>query len=366
MKDNGLKILIVDDDEDDITIVKEYIEEGMPSLVSRIDTASSFSEALTLMDFSNYDVCIFDYILGAADGFDLITSVRKKGIDAPIIFLTGKGDEDVAVKAMKSGAVDYLVKSKLTAELITHSIHYAIEIHKNEINRKRMEKQIMQSLEEKELLIKEVHHRVKNNFAVIHSFIELQSDSMGDDRCKNILDDSCNRIHTMALMHEKLYNSKDLTNIDFSSYINNIALDMFKCYRIDSDKITLEIEVKDVPINIKFAMPLGLILNELLSNTIKYAFPNDNKGKVCIYIHHIKNGDIELVFSDNGIGIPDNIDLANMKTLGMKLIFGIVKNQLKGDIEYKRLNQDLIVEGNSNNTDPVENKGSEFIIKFKP
>lgn len=212
------------------------------------------------------------------------------------------------------------------------------------------------SLQQKEVLLKEVHHRVKNNMQVIISLLRHQSDCQDDKKLIEIFDESQNRIKSMSLIHEKLYSTEDLARIDFSDYVTNLANDLFRFYKINTSIISLSIDVRNVMLNIDTAIPCGLIINEFVTNSLKYAFPFDSvqgvsdnkKGRVEISMctkSAIKPGisaankrqksetEFELILSDNGIGIPKEIDYRNTETLGLSLIFNLTEHQLGGKIE---------------------------------
>ncbi len=145
MQKEIIRILIVDDDEDDRLIIKDFIHEGMVRFPFVLEEAASFQEALTCLHSTNFDVCLFDYRLGENDGIHLIRTIRGEGITPPVIFLTGQGDEEVAVLAMKSGAADYLPKTKLTPDLLCHSIIYTVELHRTDELRKQVEMALRES-----------------------------------------------------------------------------------------------------------------------------------------------------------------------------------------------------------------------------
>ncbi|WP_230742401.1 PAS domain S-box protein [Methanooceanicella nereidis] len=196
--------------------------------------------------------------------------------------------------------------------------------------RKRAEIQILKSLNEKEVLLKEIHHRVKNNLQIISSLLNLQKEYIKDKEALDIFIESQNRVKTMALIHEKLYQSNDLARIDFNEYLKGLTAYMFRSYGIDKTVIGLDISVKNIFLNIDMAVPCALIINELISNSLKHAFPEDMKGEINIEMS--MNGSMSLVFSDNGIGLPDGFDFRNTTSLGFQLV-NVLTEQLNGSIE---------------------------------
>ncbi|MGE5894836.1 MAG: response regulator [bacterium] len=151
----GMRVLLVDDDEDYIVLFRDLVTRGMGGMIPAADTASSFSDALSLIDEASYDVLLFDYSLGAETGIDLLRAVRIRGVETPVILLTGAGDEEVAVAAMKAGASDYLVKSRITTELLANSIRYAINIHEKELQRRRAEEELRKAKDDLERRVQE-------------------------------------------------------------------------------------------------------------------------------------------------------------------------------------------------------------------
>jgi PAS domain S-box-containing protein len=226
---------------------------------------------------------------------------------------------------------------------------------------KRSEEQIKASLKEKEVLLREIHHRVKNNMQIISSLLGLQSNYVQDKQILEVLNESRSRIRTMALVHELLYQSEDLARIDFNEYIRHLTSYLFQ----SADKlsvITLNINVDDdISLNVDTAIPCGLIINELVSNSLKHAFPEGVGGttpfhcEICIELTHRRKGtapvednnrspsweglgvgwEFTLIVSDNGVGFPQNLDFRNAESLGLQLVNALV-NQLKGTIELDR------------------------------
>ncbi len=201
--------------------------------------------------------------------------------------------------------------------------------------RKRAEEQIKASLKEKEVLLKEIHHRVKNNLQVISSLLNLQLGYIKDKQAAGLFKESQSRIRSMALIHERLYQSGDLARIDFAQYIRSLAADLFRSYEVSSGAITLKINAGDVLLGIDRAIPCGLIVNELVSNSLKHAFPAGKKGEIQINLRSDNDNGFTLTLSDNGVGFPKDLDFRNAETLGLQLVITLVK-QLKGTIELDR------------------------------
>ncbi len=202
------------------------------------------------------------------------------------------------------------------------------------------------SLKEKELLLQEVHHRVKNNMQLISSMLKLQAKYIKDEKDVEIFKDCRDRIRSMALIHEKLYKSKDMAHIDFNLYIKDLAKELSRSYVVDTNMIALNVNVENVFLEIETAIPCGLIINELISNSLNYAFPEGRKGEIKTLLRFINKDDLELVVSDNGIGLPKDLDIKKTESLGLQLVDTLSK-QLQGEMEINRTG------------------GTEFKIKFK-
>ncbi|WP_449417910.1 histidine kinase dimerization/phosphoacceptor domain -containing protein [Phormidium nigroviride] len=197
--------------------------------------------------------------------------------------------------------------------------------------RKRSEEGIKASLAEKEVLLKEIHHRVKNNLQVISSLLRLQSRYIQDRRTIEMLKESQNRVRSMALVHEQLYHSQDLSKINFSEYIHNLANNLFQAYEVNERGVKLRMNIDTVYLNIDTAVHCGLIINELVSNSLKYGFIDRQKGEVYIECL-VTNQQFMLTVRDNGIGFPAHLDFRNSGSLGLRLVCSLV-NQLRGTIE---------------------------------
>jgi PAS domain S-box-containing protein len=231
-------------------------------------------------------------------------------------------------------------KLKDSAEIIGLTVS-----SRNITERKQAEEQIKSSLKEKQIMIDEIHHRVKNNMNVISSLLSLQANNIEDDRTKDILKDSQNRIFAMSAIHETLHGSENLSEIDLKKYLSKITASIFQSSAINPKKVKLKNDITEMPIAINQASPLGLVANELISNSLKYAFPDEREGEISVSIKKLDK-ELELTVMDNGVGIPDGLDWKNSNTLGLKLVRTLVENQLDGSIDMESKN------------------GTKFIIKF--
>jgi len=221
----------------------------------------------------------------------------------------------------------------------------SLSIARDITERKKMEEQLQVSLEEKEMLLREIHHRVKNNLMIISSLLNLESRYIDDQEVLNVFKDTQNRARSMALIHDRLYQSSHFKSINIGDYISTLAADLFKTYTADSDLVTLNLNVDDVMVDINTMIPVGLIVNELLSNCLKHAFPDDKSGQIDINFHYNPPKYL-LTIGDDGVGFPENIDHKKTKSLGLRLV-DILSDQIDGTVELKR------------------DRGTQFCIEFE-
>ncbi|WAC05881.1 MAG: PAS domain S-box protein [Methanoregula sp.] len=232
----------------------------------------------------------------------------------------------------KDGTVFFVEIS--SAPIILQGRKCLLGIFRDITERKQMADVISKSLKEKEMLLKEIHHRVKNNMQVISSLLYMQAKTLKDETVKGILRESQNRVKSIALVHEKLYQSTDLDRIDYSEYLREITGHLFESYQVDPNIISLQLNLENVFLHINKAVPCSLILNEMISNSLKHAFPNRRKGLITIDMR-MKADRYIVIYSDDGIGIPEGITFERTESLGMQLIYGLVE-QISGSIELER------------------------------
>jgi two-component sensor histidine kinase len=245
-----------------------------------------------------------------------------------------------------SGLSAIWVKYKVTT-IVLKGTKVAIMVVEDITDRKQAEEAIKTSLREKETLLKELHHRVKNNMQVISSLLNLQMMRNQDERVKKALMDCRGRINSMASIHEMLYASGSLSVIDCHKYFSKLTRDILHSYHPSLQRVKLTVDAKGVTLGIQQSLPLGLMINELLSNALKYGFPENMHGHIMIHLKACEQDMLEFVFSDNGIGIPQDIDWRKTGSLGLNLIVLLAENQLGGTVSLDRA------------------KGTRFTIKFR-
>ncbi|HME44151.1 MAG TPA: PAS domain S-box protein, partial [Syntrophorhabdales bacterium] len=228
------------------------------------------------------------------------------------------------------------VDVEATAGISRYRGKKVVQVIQREITeRKRAEEKIRASLREKEVLLKEIHHRVKNNLQIISSLLYLQSARTEHAGAVSALRESRNRIKSMALVHERLYSSPDLASVDMGKYTRNLVSDLRQSHMAEDGLIRLRLDIEDIPLGITEAIPCGLIINELVSNALKHAFPKGRQGEITIQLRRVGASQIRLTVADNGIGFPEDVDFRKSPSLGLTLINSLVE-QLDGTIQLDR------------------------------
>ena len=195
-----------------------------------------------------------------------------------------------------------------------------------DISERKLREQVTQgALKEKDILLGEIHHRVKNNLHIIHSLLDLQSARISDSSVQEMLRESQNRIRSMALIHQTLYESKDFAGVEFATFLDTLIPTLFSSYGVDPFRITLSIEAEGVKLPINLAIPCGLMVNELVSNALKHAFPAPRSGAIAVTARMMAPAEgsgerVELEVSDDGLGLAAAVDLETTETLGLRLV----------------------------------------------
>lgn len=324
---------------------KELIESSSFGIIISKEAKFVFAnlKAIQILGYSNKEDLIgkdtFEVLLKKDEktySKQIKALVNKRILPFSNYTIKKKGGKLIEVEA-KPTLVEYDGKTCVQVSFIDISDRRKIEAATEKIKATEKFNEILQKeLKEKEILLKEVHHRVKNNMQVISSILNLQSNYSSDKKVSTILRESQNRIRTMALIHEKLYTTKDFTQISFSNYLRELVENIISSYELKNTKINSEFDLEEVFLSLDQAIPCGLIINELISNSLKYAFINREKGTLKASLKK-KEDQIELVISDNGIGLSNEINFKSTETLGLQLVNTLV-DQLKGSIELNNEN----------------------------
>jgi two-component sensor histidine kinase len=257
------------------------------------------------------------------------------GPDGKVIRTYGANQDITDFKLMESeirslnAVLEQRVRDRTEALAKTNEV-----LEEEVLQRQEAEKKLKGSYDEKVLLLKEIHHRVKNNLQIIASLLNLQSRYITDEKTLAALRESQNRVKAMALVHEKLYRSEDISHVSLNDYIRFLGTGLFQFYDAKLRGIQFTLDIHEVNVDIDAAIPLGLILNELISNSLKYAFPEGRKGEITISVKK-EDHTLTVLYRDNGIGIPGNLDWRDTKSLGLRLVNTLV-DQMNGTVDLDR------------------------------
>ncbi len=338
---------MVDDSAEERTLCRVLLEEVYgPNL--QFFEESEAAEGLKTCRTVAPDCVLLDYHLPDMTGLEFLAQLQ---LEAPlhepafaVVMLTGLNSYQVALEAMRSGAQDYLLKNRISAPALGLAIQKATQkvgmIHELREGHARLAR----SLAEKEVLIKELHHRVKNNLQVIASLLRLQQKAATDNTAAAVLRESQHRVEAMAMIHEQLYGSADLRQVLLEQQANLLMANLFHAFGVDPSRISGQVTVRARPeggplvLGVDQAIPIGLILNELISNALKHAFPDGRSGGIRIEARietQNQAGRVDLTVADDGVGVPEDLATRKTKTLGLQIV-EILARQLRGTWELKR------------------------------
>jgi two-component sensor histidine kinase/CheY-like chemotaxis protein len=369
MLDKPIQALLVEDNPGDARLLREMLGELESSSV-RLTHAARLAAAQELLTQTRFDVILLDLLLPDAQGFATFAQAKDQAPRVPIVVLTGVQDEALAVKAVRQGAQDYLVKGRFDAELLVRAMRYAIERkrideelrqHREHLaelveertaellqanqdlqyeisERRKAEQQLRASLQEKEVLVREIHDRVKNNLQVIASLLDMQSIHTQNLEARHVLRESQNRVRTMAMALEILYQQQNLATIDLGSYVHSIVSYLFSVYENSRGSIEADIQVDDIQLDLNTAVACGMIINELVSNALKHAFPAHSAaegGMIRVELRSQDHRGYTLTVSDNGIGLAPEVDPQSQESLGLRVAH-MLSQQLQGTMEVDR------------------------------
>jgi two-component sensor histidine kinase/CheY-like chemotaxis protein len=327
-----MKVVMVDDSPADCRLCQELLGEVYGSDLQFFDSHNG-AEGLAACRTLAPDCVLINCQLPDMTVLDFLAQLCPQDATPKfaVIMLADIPSEQTAMEAMRSGAQDYLVKDCLSVGGLSTAVRKATE-KVGLIRALQSERDLLvRSLAEKEVLIQEVHHRVKNNLAVIVSLLRLQASKMPDDVLAGALRVSQHRIESMALIHEQLYTHGDLQKVDLAGHASSLASGLFQSYGVEPARISWKVAMEPLPLIVDQAIPAGLILNELVSNALKHAFPDGRSGSIVIE-GNARQGRIHLAVKDDGIGVRPGVETVRSDSLGMHII-QILTRQLKGAFE---------------------------------
>lgn len=349
MHNQAPRILIVDDEAANVTALCDTLrDQGYET--------TGFTDAIAALDslrINTFDVLLSDLMMPAMSGIDLLRAAQAVDPDLIGIIMTGEGTIATAVEAMRSGAQDYILKpfklSTILPVLVraltvrqlridNAALKQSVQERTTELSAANAQEQRTQAaLDEKNLLLAEIHHRVKNNLQIIDSLLDLEAVRTDDFTTLRVLKNSSSRVKSMAMVHQILYESQDFAQVDFKVLLGELVPTLVDSFATYPERIAVMVEVAGVSLPIDTAIPCALVITELMSNALKYAFPDGKDGEISIELIQEESDQIRLTVSDNGIGLGEAIDLQTTPTLGMQLVV-ILTEQLHGKISLQRRN----------------------------
>ena len=336
-------ILVVDDQPGQLLSHESILRE----LGERLVTARSGREALQRLMDEDFAVILLDVNMPDMDGFETASLIHQhpRFEKTPIVFVTGAQPTTLdLLKGYRVGAVDY-VEVPVVPEILRSKVAVFVDLNRKrrdlqrlndalqaEIAQRRNAEEAVRHSREKEVLLQEIHHRVKNNLQIITSLLRMQSRAVQDPACSEALRECQNRVASMALIHDKLYRARDLARVSFGEYVRDLTNNILTSYALPARSVRVRFDIDDLPLSLDYAVPCGLILNELMSNCLKHAFPVGHSGTVYVGFHAEGEEELCLVVRDDGVGVPADVDLGRTSSLGWRLIRALVE-QLGGVVQ---------------------------------
>jgi two-component sensor histidine kinase len=363
--DRPIEVLNFEDVASDALLVQRALEKVF--LMSfNVTTVQELAEGLRLLREKSFDVALLDLHLPDSQGMGTFERLRGEAPELPLIVLTGSPDDEMAVQILRHGAQDYLLKQEATGPLLAKAIRYGIERHRVQVELKARTAKLAESkatlakaLREKVVLLKEIHHRVKNNLQIISSLLNLQSRRIKDPATLEFFRESCDRVQLMALIHEKLYGAQDLSELDFNDYLHSLAAMILRSYASKSRNIQVVFQLHEqLYLSLDLAIPLGLVANELISNSLKHGFPRGGRGTITLELSQTDESDCRFRISDDGLGLPPDFSMDQPVSLGLRLV-KMLAQQLNGHLEWSRTPR-------TNFTLAFPNRGKTRRPKYEP
>ncbi len=380
MKKPAKKVLLVDDKAENLYLLKSLLS-GNGFVVEQ---ALNGEEALKIAREKHPDMIVSDILMPVMDGFALCHEVKTDESlkDTPFVFYTASYlDQRDKELALNLGVDRYIIKPQEPEDLLqvfqevmsqhdddtkkiaqptiletdylkehNESLIRMLEkkleqldlskrvLEEEIVVRREAEAKLQASLKEKDVLLKEVYHRTKNNMQVIVGLLDLQARKAGKVPADVVFKEMSDRIYSMSMVHDLLYRSKSLYEIQLDRYLHDLSNRLLTVHNQPQQDIELALEVDHIPVNIQFAIPLGLVITEMISNSLKYAFKDRSRGRITITAHLKKDAGLLLSIADDGVGLDESVDLNSDNTLGLYIIRSIVENQLFGAVDFTNEN----------------------------
>jgi two-component sensor histidine kinase/HPt (histidine-containing phosphotransfer) domain-containing protein len=341
-------ILVIDDEPSNIDLLVETFD-GYCEVRATVDGDA----ALAMVASRKPDLILLDVMMPGLDGYEVCRLLKQNPETSGIlvVFITGLNDEVAELKGLGLGAADFvhkpinsvlvkarvdnLIRLKRAQEQLVcmaaekHSERLA-EVLERAAEKEQLNNRLAQALADREVLLKEVHHRVKNNLQVVCSMLGMQADTLDDSTAVSALQNSQNRVQSMAIVHEMLYGSGTLSDIDFTEYTHRLLAELAASFGVDPSMVRLRADPAALRIDLDHAIPCGLILNELITNSLKYGF-REGRGHVEVALRACAPGRLLLSVEDGGDGLPAGLDISKTRSLGLRIVHILVK-QLSGEL----------------------------------
>jgi two-component sensor histidine kinase/CheY-like chemotaxis protein len=356
-------VLAIDDDTKNLALLTEILKDRELSILVAEDSESGIARAR----YVRPDLILLDVLLPGTNGFETCRRLRLDEVtkDIPIIFMTALGETEFKVKGFESGGVDYITKPFQRDEVIARvGVHLRIralteslkeaneslgrrvaertaelaraneELKSDIAERRQAEEALRASLEEKKMLLREVHHRVKNNLQIMASLVSMSLREMMDPASRMLCEDLANRIQAMYNVHEQIYGSEDYSSIDMAEYARRLAAFLYQSYRPHFEEVDISIRADPVILGLDQAIPFSLIIDEIMTNSLRHAFPKGRsaRGGIDVELRNLPDSFVELRMGDDGIGLPAGI--AATDRMGLALI-PLLVGQLEGEMEME-------------------------------
>ncbi|HCM26476.1 MAG TPA: hypothetical protein DIC34_08045 [Treponema sp.] len=320
---NDIRILHLEDSPRDAELVRELLSGIVSS--ERIDLASNEQEFVSFLKGGDYNLILADYQLPGFDAHAALRFAKKFRPDLPFIVVSGAIGEEKAVEILIQGATDYVLKDRLC------KLPLAIERALDEV---RVHEARRQAEAEKNTLLRELYHRTINNMQLISSLLNLYGNETDDKYLKGIFRDMVSRINSMSLVQKELYESKNLTKVDMGAYLTDLLEQISLYYGIAGRRISISARSDEIFLRVETAIPIGLIVNDLVVNSIRHAFEGRTEGSIRVELSATEGGGFRLSVIDDGIGVPADFSIPSCGRMGLTSVTTLARDQLGGVIEY--------------------------------
>lgn len=352
------EILVIEDNPASLKLLVAILTEAG----FKVRPAGDGELGLRSVQVKKPDLILLDFKLPGSNGVEVCERLKADPATQyiPIIFISAMEDSELKVKALHAGAVDYVTKPIKTAEVLariethlsmsrlqketaqqaaeldTHRQHLENLVAERTKKLAASEAKIAASLREKDVLLREIHHRVKNNMQVIVSLLRLHSRRTQDEHVRLVFGECRDRINAMSLIHEALYESEDIARIDFHAYLEKLCRYLNRAYSTTGHDIQISLVHSQAWLGMDQSVAVGMVVCELVSNAFKHAFTEDRPGTIAIELAQLAGKEIQLTIQDNGVGLPAEIDLDSPPSLGLDLAVSAVRGELGGTIDVTR------------------------------